>query len=209
MERRWLLLGAGGAGALLGAFVMVGMAPDTGSSPPVERAVAPQAPAPVANAPVVEPTTPPAPEVLPGQTLEEVLSGAPAAKPELRHWTIDPSTGNPDRPKGEPALVIPPEGTPLAPDVLGLEQLFHQRADALRPCAEGAPRPNDDRPNLMVVITLVSTDGKTSIGGLQIGNDPDNQFSGVATCVAGALQGANFGPMPDPRPRQVSWFLKL
>lgn len=209
MDRRWLLLGAGGAGALLGGFVMVGMAPDTGSSGPAERVVAP-APAPVdPRAPVAEPLTPGAPQVLPGQTVEQVLQGVPAAKPELRHWTIDPNAGNPVRPDGDPAPPPPAEGTPLAPDVIGVEQLFNQRADRLRPCVESAPHPSDGRDKLMVVMTLVEKAGKTEIGALQIGNDPDNEFSGVASCAAGALQGANFGPMPDARPRQVSWFLKL
>lgn len=207
MDRRWLLVGAGGAGALLGAFVMVGMAPDTGTTE------APTASAPAAATSVdpkpAQPVAPPSGEVLPGQTVEQVLSGEPGVVPTQRHWTIDPNSGNPVRPEGDPAPPPPAEGTPLSPDVIGVEQLFTQRADKLRPCAEAAPEPIDGRDQLMVVMTLVDKGGKTEIGALQIGNDPDNQFSGVASCAAGALQGANFNPMPDARPRQVSWFLKL
>ena len=209
MDRRWLLWGAGGAGALLGAFVMVGMAPDTGTTD-VPAAAEPAAAVVVdPKAPVPEPATPPSPEVLPGQTVEQVLNGDPGKAQELRHWTIDPNSGNPVRPEGDPAPPPPAEGTPLTPDVLGVEQLFSQRADRLRPCTQSAPEPIDGREQLMVVMTLVDKGGKTEIGALQIGNDPDNQFSSVASCAAGALQGANFGPMPDAQPRQVSWFLKL
>jgi hypothetical protein len=201
------LWGAGGAGALLGAFVMVGMAPDTGMpDTPAEPAAAVVVDP---KAPVPEPATAGAPNVLPGQTVEQVLAGDPGKPQELRHWTIDPNSGNPVRPEGDPAPPPPAEGTPLTPDVLGVEQLFSQRADRLRPCTQSAPEPIDGREQLMVVMTLVDKGGKTEIGALRIGNDPDNQFSSVASCAAGALQGANFGPMPDAQPRQVSWFLKL
>lgn len=206
MDRRWLLLGAGVAGAAMGAFVMVGMTPDTGDAVDGPAPVAPPVrPSPTADPFAVAPTD----QVLPGSTVGQILAGEAPVVPELK--ITRPSEGIAVAPRGpdEVDRPPPPPGTPLAPDVIGVERLFQERREAVEACASAAPEPVDDRTSVMVAITLTDTGGKTAIGALQIANDPDNQFTGLATCVAGALQGATFASMPDARPRQVFWSVKL
>lgn len=215
MDRRWMLVGASVAGAALGAFVMVGMSPDTGASTEpvaslaVAAAVTRDAAPPDAGAPPEPDADAPPGEVLKGSTVEDVLSGvAPVvAAPKIYR----PSEGiavAPGCPDCKPTDAAPPADAELRADVIGLQQLFEARRQAVDACAAAAPEANDGSTSLMVVVTLVSNDGKTSIGALQVGNDADNQFTGFATCVARALQGASFAPLPDLRPRQLSWAVK-
>jgi hypothetical protein len=192
MNPRTLLVGAALAVGTTVAFTVL-LAPDTGDVPE-RRRPAPEPKQPAAPPPRAALDASPYDEHPPARRPDfdpEVLRQLSA--PDPRHEVVWAPT------VGDPAALAPDDGTPLSPDVAGVERLVRRSGEDVYRCGQlHLPSLRGQR-RVVVRFELVPEGGGSRIAAMAPDFVPDPEFwQPFVTCLRASLAEVRFATRPDP-----------